>query len=65
LFAQKYGGFITLDAATYYVSEVPVSIDFLSVLLLNMGTLVLCFMMLLIPSMIITKIQPSKSIKFT
>jgi lipoprotein-releasing system permease protein len=34
-------------------------------LLLNMGTLVLCFMMLLIPSMIITKIQPSKSIKFT
>ena len=65
LFSQKYGGFISLDPSTYYVSEVPVSIDFLSVLFLNLGTLVLCFIMLLIPSIIITKIQPSKSIKFT
>ena len=64
LFAQKFGGFISLDPATYYVSEVPVSIDFLSLCLLNIGTLVLCFLMLIIPSIIITKIQPSKSIKF-
>jgi lipoprotein-releasing system permease protein len=31
---------------------------------LNIGTLVLCFLMLIIPSFIITKISPSKSIKF-
>ena len=43
LFLQKYGGFISLDPATYYVSEVPVSIDFLSLSLLNIGTLALCF----------------------
>ena len=65
LLIQKYGGFITLDPATYYVSEVPVSIDFSSVFFLNVGTLILCFLMLIIPSIIVTKIQPSKSIKFT
>ena len=64
LFLQKYGGFITLDPATYYVSEVPISIDFLTVVFVNIGTLVLCFLMLIIPSVIITKIQPSKSIRF-
>ena len=64
LFVQKYFGVITLDPSTYYVSEVPVSIDFLAVLFLNIGTLVLCFIMLIIPSIIITKIQPSTSIKF-
>ncbi len=64
LLAQQYFGFITLDPETYYVSQVPVSIHVLSVVLLNIGTLVLCFLMLIIPSVIITKIQPSKSIKF-
>ena len=64
LLFQKYTGIITLDPATYYVSEVPVHINFLTILLLNIGTLVLCFIMLLIPSYIITKINPAKSIKF-
>tara|TARA_B100000787_G_C16199297_1_gene303698 strand:+ start:12652 stop:13887 length:1236 start_codon:yes stop_codon:yes gene_type:complete len=64
IFLQKYGGFITLDPATYYVSEVPISIDLLSIVYLNIGTLIMCFLMLLIPSIIITKIQPSKSIRF-
>ncbi|MFY0604817.1 MAG: ABC transporter permease [Flavobacteriaceae bacterium] len=61
---QNYFGVITLDPETYYVSVMPVYIDFVDVLLLNLGTLILCFLMLLIPSYIITKIQPSKSIRF-
>ena len=64
LLSQKYFGFLSLDPETYYVSQVPVSIDVLSILLLNIGILVLCFLMLIIPSIIITKIQPSKSIRF-
>jgi lipoprotein-releasing system permease protein len=64
LLFQKYTGIITLDPATYYVSEVPVYMNFTNILLLNLGTLVLCFIMLLIPSYIITKINPAKSIKF-
>lgn len=64
LFIQFQFEIITLDPQNYYVSVVPVHIDFFTLLLLNIGTLILCFMMLIIPSVIITKIQPSKSIKF-
>ena len=64
LLLQKYLGIITLNPATYYVAEVPVYISFLGVFLLNVGTLFLCILMLLIPSYIITKIHPSKSLKF-
>tara|TARA_B100000795_G_scaffold134569_1_gene100516 strand:+ start:7914 stop:9149 length:1236 start_codon:yes stop_codon:yes gene_type:complete len=65
LFIQEYTGVITLDPETYYVSKVPVYINFFTVFMLNIGTLFLCFLMLLIPSYIITKISPIKSIKFT
>lgn len=64
IFLQHFFGLITLDPETYYVSVMPVHIGFLDVFLLNLGTLVLCFLMLLIPSYIITRIQPSKSIRF-
>lgn len=65
LFIQHYFGVITLDPKTYSVSVMPVHIDFFSIFLLNLGTLVLCFLMLLLPSIIITKILPSKSIQFS
>lgn len=64
LLLQQHFGFLSLDPETYYVSQVPVFIDVFSMILLNIGTLILCFVMLLIPSIIITKIQPSKSIRF-
>ena len=64
LFLQDKFGIITLDPENYYVSEVPVYINMLSLVSLNLGTLVLCFLMLILPSIIITKIQPSKSIRF-
>jgi lipoprotein-releasing system permease protein len=64
LFIQYYFEVITLDPETYYVTTMPVYISFTSILLLNLGTLFLCFLMLIIPSYIITKIEPSKAIKF-
>ncbi|GGK49187.1 MULTISPECIES: ABC transporter permease [Flavobacteriaceae] len=64
LLAQKYGGFITLNPETYYVSEAPVYIDFWYILLLNICTLLLCLLMLIVPTLLIAKIDPVKSIKF-
>ena len=64
LMFQKYSGIISLNPETYYVSEVPIHISISTILLLNIGTLVMCFLMLIIPSFIITKINPAKSIKF-
>ena len=64
IFIQHYFKLITLNPETYYVSTMPVHISFTYILLLNIGTLIMCFLMLLIPSYIITKINPSTSIKF-
>lgn len=64
LLLQHYFGFITLDPASYHVTTVPIYINVFSIIMLNLGTLILCFLMLIIPSYIITKINPSKSIQF-
>ncbi|MFV8224705.1 ABC transporter permease [Christiangramia aquimixticola] len=64
LLLQKYFKVIPLDPRTYYVTEVPIYLDWDYILLVNFGTLFLCMLMLLIPSVIISKISPVKAIKF-
>jgi len=64
LFLQKTFGIIKLNPQNYYVSEVQVDINFLHILLLNLGTILICLLVLLIPSYIITKISPVKAIRF-
>jgi lipoprotein-releasing system permease protein len=63
IFLQNKIGFINLDPETYYVSELPFDFNFSSILFLNIGVLVLCFLMLILPSLVITKISPSESVK--
>lgn len=57
-------GFIKLPEESYYVSEVPIELNWMSILMLNIGTLLVCFMMLILPSYVITKISPVKAIRF-
>jgi len=61
---QKYFGIITLPKESYYISVVPINFDWLTLLLLNIGTLLLCTLMLIIPSYVVTKITPVKAIRF-
>lgn len=64
LFIQKQFGVITLDPSQYYVKEAPVFISVWHVLAINLALVVLCYVILLVPSYLITKISPVKSIKF-
>ncbi len=64
LFAQKYFKLFPLNPDTYYVTEVPVYLSLDYILLLNLGTFIACLLMLLIPSIIISKISPVKAIRF-
>ena len=61
---QKYTEIIKLSPESYYLSSVPIEINWLYVLLLNLGTFVLWVLMMSIPTMIINNIKPSKSIRF-
>jgi lipoprotein-releasing system permease protein len=64
LLIQKYFGVIKLNPESYYVNVAPVDINVGYFILLNIGTVIICLLVLLIPSYIITKISPAKSIRF-
>jgi len=61
---QQYTGFFTLPEESYYVAVVPIELNLMPILLLNIGTLIICVALLLIPSYVITKISPVKAIRF-
>jgi lipoprotein-releasing system permease protein len=60
---QQATGLVTLDPATYYVDVVPVQFDLGAIIGLNLGTFVICLLMLWIPSFIIAKITPIRAIE--
>lgn len=64
LLIQKYFGIIKLNPESYYVNVAPVEINLIYILVLNIATVAICLLVLFIPSYIITKISPSKSIRF-
>ncbi|WP_339920679.1 FtsX-like permease family protein [uncultured Flavobacterium sp.] len=64
LLIQKYFGIVKLNPENYYVDQAPVYLNWGYILLLNGLTISVCFLVLLIPSYIITKISPVKAIRF-
>ena len=63
-FLQKKFQFLKLDSSIYYMQHIPFDYDFFSVLLINMGTIVMCYLALIIPSSIITNMKLIDSIRF-
>lgn len=63
-FFQRYTHFFKLDPSIYYLEHVPMSIDVITVLILNISVVIIVFLTTIIPSMLITKISPIKTIQF-
>jgi lipoprotein-releasing system permease protein len=61
---QLKTGFITLDESSYYIKRVPINFSLTGILLINLGTYLICMLMLLIPGKIISKINPIESLRF-
>ena len=61
---QKYTEFIKLSPESYYLSSVPIELNLWYILMLNVGTFLLWVLMMLIPTMVINNVKPSKSIRF-
>lgn len=64
LLLQQQFGVIQLNPENYYVNQAPVYLNWGYIILLNLLTVTVCFIVLLIPSYIITKISPVKAIRF-
>ncbi|WP_374174114.1 ABC transporter permease [Flavobacterium tructae] len=64
LLIQQQFGVIRLNPENYYVNQAPVYFNLWHIILLNLLTVGVCFVVLLIPSCIITKISPVKAIRF-
>jgi lipoprotein-releasing system permease protein len=53
-----------LDASSYYMTFVPIQINWIDIVVLNIGTMLICLLVLVIPSMLVSKISPVKAIRF-
>jgi len=63
-FIQMKFNVIQLDPSSYYLDTVPINLNVLHILYLNVGTLLATVLFLVIPSMIISRISPEKAIRF-
>lgn len=61
---QLQFGFLKLPEESYFVPVVPIKLELINILLLNAGTLFVCVLMLIIPSLVVSKISPIKAIRF-
>lgn len=64
LFIQKVTGIVALDPESYYLAHVPVHFPVWSIVLVNIVTLLVCVIVLLLPTHIVSRIHPARSIRF-
>jgi lipoprotein-releasing system permease protein len=60
---QRYG-FITLPEDAYFISKAVVRLEWWHIIVVNVGTFLICFLILLIPTLVIRRIQPVRAIQF-
>lgn len=61
---QSATGLIKLDPATYYVDVVPVEITWPVWILINLGTIIACTLVLVLPSFFTSSINPARSMRY-
>jgi lipoprotein-releasing system permease protein len=61
---QQHFGFITLNTETYYVNKVLIAINPWHIALINLGTLLLCLLVMYLPARVIQRLNPIRIIKF-
>jgi lipoprotein-releasing system permease protein len=63
-FIQQATGFIRLDESAYYIREAPVKLIWWQIVWVDMVTLIVCFLVLLLPSLLVRRIRPVEALRF-
>lgn len=63
-FFQQATHIFKLNQSSYFLTYAPIEIHFIDVLGLNVLTVVVCLIVLIIPSLLISKVSPLKAIRF-
>jgi len=61
---QKYTGFISLNEESYYVSKAPIAIIWWQLGAVCAATFIVCFIVLIIPALLVKKIKPISALQF-
>jgi lipoprotein-releasing system permease protein len=62
--AQNKYGFITLPEDAYFISKAVIKLEWWHLVLVNAGTFAICFLVLMIPTLVVRKVQPVRAIQF-
>ncbi len=61
---QKSTGFLKLEEQNYYLSEVPIKFDFLSIAMINIGAVAIITIVMILPTYLVVKVSPLKILRF-
>jgi lipoprotein-releasing system permease protein len=61
---QHSTGLISLNQETYYLSSVPINLEWWHLVVLNLGTFAVCMLCMLLPVLVISRFSPAKTIRF-
>ncbi|MDE5560889.1 MAG: FtsX-like permease family protein, partial [Bacteroidaceae bacterium] len=64
LVLQKATGIVALDPVSYYIDHVPVYFPWDGIVAVNIVTLAVCVLVLIVPTYIVSRIHPARSIRF-
>jgi lipoprotein-releasing system permease protein len=64
-FLQAKFGWVKLDQKSYYLNQVPIELNLMDIVYVNLLSFVICLLILLIPVKMVSRVEPVKSIKFT
>lgn len=62
---QYYFGLLTLDADAYLLSQVPIDVSILDLLLINISSFLIITLLMVVPTLIVGRIDPSESVKYS
>lgn len=61
---QNTTGLLKLDPATYYINRVPMEVDLPIIVAINVATLIICVLILVAPSFLVSHIRPARSMRY-